>query len=290
MKKTKIERLKFTAVELLLAVAIAVSMLLCVYFTAEYEGIDANFNIEDTTVDFIIPSPSSEQVTELRGFDHVSSVVPYYYTSQTVEVDGVCVNTNLYIIDSADELVNTVFSEKLLVKKGEGECEVPLFISDAFADTLGVDVGDSLRFTLFGTDMEFAVAAVYKDDNRAVGGTLFAVFSGEVAEIAPEDYRYMGAYVSSSNYGKTEECLKSYKPLGDLRPRSDFSSEESYQAYLKNREETDYTNSIFYKAEYMESCKARYGSRLQSNVITRVVICVAAAIVTFAVTDRKSVV
>ena len=78
MKKIKTEKLKFTAVELLLVVAVAVSMLLCGYFTAKYDGMDANFNIGDTTVDFIIPSPSSGHKDLTHGNIHAMPAMAAY--------------------------------------------------------------------------------------------------------------------------------------------------------------------------------------------------------------------
>ena len=176
---------------------------------------------------------------------------------------------------------HTIFSHKLLIAKKDIN-ETKIYISDKLSDYLDLSLGDKVTLTFENGTQDFFVAAIYDDDERYVGGTMMICWNTKMEELFGKTNNYNGAFISSNNYLETKESLKNYKPLGDLRPREDFISDEVYQLYLESRENTDYTLQIFYKDLYMAETSSRNDSRLNKNLLLVITITMI-TIITFSV-------
>ncbi|MCR5456953.1 MAG: hypothetical protein K6F14_02630 [Clostridiales bacterium] len=259
----------------------AISFVLGGFFFNLYEDTSSKYNFAKTSVDFIIPSPSQEQVETMSTLDHIDSIVPYGFVSKTINKDGKSLKTNIYILDNANSISQTVFSDALLISRIKKMPDNAIFLSSKVADALKTHVGDSVEVSVFNNAIDFTVAAIYQDDQRNVGGTVIVTLSGDLENDLPENYTYSGAYISSNNTDATKKYLSSYKPLGDLRSRDDFDSDEAYEIYLGSRENTDYTQSIFYREAYLSEISTRNDARLFRELITTIIVDVVGLLLLF---------
>ncbi len=272
---------KISLCDAVILLFLAISFVLGGFFFNLYEDTSSKYNFAKTSVDFIIPSPSQEQVETMSTLDHIDSIVPYGFVSKTINKDGKSLKTNIYILDNANSISQTVFSDALLISRIKKMPDNAIFLSSKVADALKTHVGDSVEVSVFNNAIDFTVAAIYQDDQRNVGGTVIVTLSGDLENDLPENYTYSGAYISSNNTDATKKYLSSYKPLGDLRSRDDFDSDEAYEIYLGSRENTDYTQSIFYREAYLSEISTRNDARLFRELITTIIVDVVGLLLLF---------
>lgn len=223
-----------------------------------YVSVSNKFNIAKTKVDFIIQAPSTEQVQQMRQLSHIDKVVPYYYQSVDLSLRKGGYLSALYIIDNEQDIPYTLFSDKLAVQVKPSLQGNKLYISDDIAQESGWRAGDSVSLNLGGKSVDFHVAGIYKNDKRNVGGVLIAVKSSEVS--IP---KYTGAFVASNNLTQSASYFKKdYEPMGDLRSRDEYSSEEQYQLYKRSRAKGE----PFITSNYLQELSKRYGKELQRNL------------------------
>lgn len=267
---------KFKVVDSVIVLILAVMFLLGGMFFAKYKETKAFFNIEDTSVDYIIQMPSKSQIDEIGNMKHVESITPYLYNVIDSEINSKTVRFGFYIVETAADLGRTTFSDSLLIKKSTESYDNELFVSDDFAKANSLKLGDELTLNVYSQRIKYNVKAIYFGDRRNVGGVVFAIKTGDLEKAIDlrygADYKYSGAYIHSNNCAETEKWLKEYKPLGDLRSRDEFDSDELYQAYLENRNKTDYTLTTFYKDKYLKTTHNRYDGEMNRNKILFIVV------------------
>lgn len=260
---------KFRIIDLIIIPLLLVMFLLGGLFFNNYKGTKAYFNIEKTSVDYIIQTPSKEQVNEINGMEHIESVTPYLYSAVDSKINSKTVRVSLFILEKGEDLAKTPFSDELLIEQSQISYDNELFVSDDFAKTNSLEIGDELTLNVYSQSINYKVKAIYSGDKRSVGGVAFAIKTGDLLQAIElkygTDYKYSGAYISSNNHSETEKWLEDYKPLGDLRSREEFASDELYQIYLENRDKTDYTLTTFYKDKYIEEAHNRYDGEVNRN-------------------------
>ena len=282
MAKIRNKRLHLSAAEFITALLLLGTLVVGAYFLSQYLDVKKNYNIKDTSVDFIISAPSKDQVSEISALPHVDSVVPYVFRTIEVSNNNNVIETNLYIIENGNDLPSTVFSEKLAVKKSNLNHENALFISQDFAQLAKLNLNDAIDISVEGNSVRFQIAGIYKSDYRNVGGTLIAVLSDDVVSALGGTYRYNGAYICSNDVNKTRDYLEDYQPLGDLRSREEFSSDEAYQIDLDERK-NDEGRSVFDREIHLNNVGKRNDARLIRNlllaiacmIVSLLVVCIA---------------
>ena len=133
MSKYKNKRLRISAFDFVFAVIFLGLLIGSAFFWAERQETKGKFNIEQTKVDFIIEAPSSDQITEINSRSDVDKVVPYIYRSADIKGNKKTVNSSLYIIENANDLGYTVFSDSLKLKGTTSTANNPLYISSDLA-------------------------------------------------------------------------------------------------------------------------------------------------------------
>ena len=280
--KYKNKNFKLSVADSIILLFLAVSFVLGGFFLNLYSDTQSKYNIEKTCVDFIIPSPSAEQINTLSNLEHIDSAIPYGYVSKSLSHGSKTLKTNIFILDDLNAVSYTVFSDELLTSKSKELMDNAIFVSSKVADALKLRVDDVVTASVFEDAIEFTVAAIYEDDQRNVGGSVIVALSGDLEKDKPESYIYSGAYIASNNYETTKEYLNSYKPLGDLRPREDFDSDDLYEIYLNSRENTDYTKSIFYRDAFLAEVSNRNDAKLSRNLTLTIVVDVVGLLMLFA--------
>ena len=272
------KRLHISMVEVFFAFIFAVVLVWGAYFFSQYLEVKSNYNIKETAVDFIISAPSKEQVNEIAALSHIKSIVPYFYRTIEVSNGKKSIESNLYIIESENDLPSTVFSEELLIRKLSQKPVNPLYISDSFSKATRKSLNDVIDIVIDGKTIKFLVAGIYKGDNRNVGGTIIAVANNEIVSALSRTDRYNGAYISSNDIGKTRSYLEEYQPLGDLRTRDEFSSDEAYNIYLSERK-TDKGRLLLDREKYLNNVEKRNDAE-RTRLLLLTIVCVIVAVLT----------
>ena len=286
MAKIRNKRLHISVAEYITALLLLSILIAGAFFLSQYLDVRKNYNIKETSVDFIISAPSKEQVSEISTLPHIDSVVPYVFRSIEVNKNNKTIESNLYIIENASDLPSTVFSDKLAIKKTGSNSGNALYISQDFAQLSKLNLNDAVDLTIDGTSVKFQIAGIYKSDYRNVGGTLIAVLNDDIVSALGGTYRYNGAYVSSNDANKTRDYLDDYQPLGDLRSREEFSSDEAYQIYLDERKNDD-GRSVFDRETHLNNVGKRNDARLIRNLLLAIVCGVAAILVVCISTSKR---
>ncbi len=267
MKKYENTNFRVSAPEIVILIVFACLLEAAVFFYKSYSDVKGLFNIAMTEVDYIITAPSADQVADIGSMGHVNRIVPYYYRS--VSVPGIKGNvaSNLFIIEETGDLPYTTLSDALVIDKLSSGSGNSLYVTEEFAKNVGVGLGDTLQLTIDGLSLDFTVSGIYKSDYRHVGGTLITIMTDEISN-AMKSAKYAGAFVNSSNLSETGNYFSNeYVPMGDIRSRDEFDSDDAYQTYLDTRKQSDTTKDAFVTADYIKELSRRNSSKLIRNIL-----------------------
>lgn len=287
MKKLENKNFGLSATEFIGTLVFICLMAASVWFCKSYRDVKELFNIEKTEVDFIIQAPSAKQISELEALNHIDRAVPYYFRSVDVSKGKKNTASNLFIIENAEDIGYTIFSDKLLLNRCDA-ADNPLYVTDDFSKSIGVKIEDPIDIAVDGTIVRFTVAGIYKSDYRNVGGSLLAIMAGDVKN-AMKTSRYSGAYIASNNLTETGKYLENeYIPMGDLRDRAEFESDEAYQIYLDTRGQSDSTMAAFVKADYVKELSKRNEDKMLRSMILMIVMFVIAYMIVMVIVSVRA--
>ncbi len=278
MSKYKNKRLHVSAFDFVFTVIFLALLITSAFFWAEHQETKGKFNIEQTKVDFIIEAPNHDQVAEIEARGDVDKVVPYVYRSADIKGNKKTVNSSLYIIENADDLCYTVFSDSLKLKTTASTTNNPLYVSSDLAKSAGLSLNDTTVITLSGTSIEFTISGIYKSDYRNVGGTAIAIMQNDVKALCGEEYRYNGAYICSNDVNSTHSYIEKYVGMGDIRSADEFDSDDAYQQYLENRKNKNSTESTIYVSSFVKELEKRYNSKLNRDFFVSIAFIVVAVL------------
>lgn len=238
---------------------------------SNYLNSKSYFDIEKTSVDYIIQAPTTEQVLEISHYSDVTTITPYLFFSEDANVNNKSIRLNLYVLEQIESLNKTIFSDELLVSKAKINYENPVFISDDFARVHNLKIGDKISTEILNTNIEFQVQKIFLSDKRTAFGTVIAIKQGQLETAITSNYgssyKYGGAYIESNDLNKTNKWLKDYQPKGLLKERSEFTSDELYALYLNSFNSTDYTLTTFNRENYVENLHNIVDQEIRRSII-----------------------
>ena len=203
---------------------------------------------ENEKLNFDIPSPSYDQVSQLEDENFIESVFPYFYTKVNLYVDGKARQTNLFFSDSFDKLDQTMYCKSRLIETAKQDFSNPILVDYQFVQDTGVKIGSTISVS-FGTDkIDFQVYAIYETNVYYDGGAAMAKWEGSQKEaimaLSPR-LVYSGAYVQAADHQQCKNYFeKEYKPYGRLKDRSDFATQEAYDIHYNAFMSANYANEI----------------------------------------------
>lgn len=218
------------------------------HITQQANNYNAQSIYKNTDMDFIAPEPSYEQVTELEGQNGVDKVFPFYLTKTQVSVNGVSRTTTVLLSDQFQTVGITMYNEARVIEKASAEVENPIYIDWQFAKDTGAKLGDTVSFSINNEAVEFRVYAIYETNTIYDGGAILAQITAEqAAGISNNSVNngYSGMYISAADYSTCRTYLTTdYRPLGRLKDREAFDSDEQYQIHYDAIMSTGYANEI----------------------------------------------
>ena len=218
------------------------------HITQQASNYNAQSIYKNTDMDFIAPEPSYEQVTELQGQNGVDKVFPFYLTKTQVSVNGVSRTTTVLLSDLLQNVGITMYSEARVIEKASAEVENPIYIDWQFAKDTGAKLGDTVSFAINNETAEFQVYAICETNTIYDGGAILAQITAEqAAGIRNNSVNngYSGMYISAADYSTCRTYLTTdYRPLGRLKDREAFDSDEQYKIHYDAIMSTGYANEI----------------------------------------------
>lgn len=241
-------RLLFTII-LCIASAMVVGLLFAFSHITQQAG---NYNTQsiykNTDMDFIAPEPSYEQVAELEGTNGIDKVFPFYLTKTQVSVNGVSRTTTVLLSDQFQTVGITMYNDARVIEKASAEIENPIYIDWQFAKDTGAKLGDKVSFAINNEAVEFQIYAIYETNTIYDGGAILAQITAEQAvgiRNNSVNNGYSGMYISAADYSTCRTYLTmDYRPLGRLKDREAFDSDEQYKIHYDAIMSAGYANEI----------------------------------------------
>ena len=206
---------------------------------------------ENTDVDYSVPSPSLEQVEDMRALPYVDKVVPYYYGTFKIAKSGVILESSqsIMLVDSFEDLNVTPFSKNRLLSGQIDGGEDSIAIDFLFSKAHNIKVGDKLTIYIGGSTVDCRVTAICETNTLKEKGSLLLQYIGAqkaAIDAVASKMIYSGAYIKASDRASCAAYLSNYKPMGRLRDRSEFETDAAYQIHV------DAFNSASYKQEIVD--------------------------------------
>ena len=203
---------------------------------------------KNSDIDFIAPEPSFDQVAELPGTEGISKVFPFYLTKTGVSVNGVSRTTTVLLSDQFENVDMTMYNESRLIKKSNSAVDNPIYIDWQFSHDTSADIGDTVSFSLGGNSVDFTVSAIYETNSVYDGGAILAEITSEQKNAIAANSNsngYSAIYISASDYNACRTYLTTdFRPLGRLRDRSQFESDDQYNIHYDAIMSSAYANEI----------------------------------------------
>lgn len=231
-------------------IAIILSLLFCFAFVfPEHSKIvkieNQNKIYLNSEIDYQIPNPSKEQLDEIKSKSFVSETFGYYLSKTTIKASKTA-KVNLIMSDNMDRLGMTMYNEKTLLKSITN-VDNYAYVDKTAADLLEIDCGDDIIVVVANNELRFTICAIYESNSLFSDGAVLVDFSGDIKSVYEENVSsnsYSGAFIKANNRPECDLYLKEYIPLGRLKERSDFDSDEAYNNYNDAILSGNYTNEI----------------------------------------------
>ena len=242
------KRLLFTLI-MSIATALIVGLLfVCPVIDQKADHYHSQSMYRNTDIDFIAPEPSFEQVDEIAGTNGIDRLFPYYLTTIQAKTNGRSRNTTVLLSDQLDALDITMYNDRRLIKKSSVMYDAPIYVDWQFCHDMSCKIGDTVSFSINGESVEYRIYAIYETNSLYDGGAILAPISASQKESISQNAKrsgYTGMYISSVNYEACRSYLKTdYRPLGRLKDRAQFDSDEQYQIHYDAIMSSGYANEI----------------------------------------------
>lgn len=218
------------------------------YFEQQAEAYNLQSVYKNSEIDFIVPEPSFEQVRDLPGTNGIDTVFPYFLTKTQVEVNGRNRITTVLLSNQLQDVEKTMYSSARIIEKAQEEYDNPIAVDWQFYNDTEAKVGDIVSFSIGEDKVEYKISSIYETNSVYDGGAILAPISDEQKELIASRSKnsgYSGMYVISNNY---EVCksflLTDYRPLGRLKNREKFDSDEQYQIHYDAIMNSGFANEI----------------------------------------------
>lgn len=208
-------------------------------FTAHSENILLTSVYDKTNIDYDIPAPTKDQLTEIENLDYVDGAFGYYFTDSSLKISGKSKKTKVLFSDMLDSLEFSMYNYSRLISKLDGLSN-PLYADYKFVKDNNIQLGNEVEFN----GIKFQVGRIY-ETNTYYGSAVFVPLIGEQKTLIESVSRsYSGAYLKVNDLTKADAYLRNYKPLGRLKTRAEFNTDEEYQIHYNSWSKANYYNEI----------------------------------------------
>ncbi len=237
----------------------------------------------DTTIDFIVPSPSIKQANELENDENTGIEVfaPYYETSSGVSINGSVANKGaILLFPYAEKLQYTPYNSKRVLQGSDNYSSGDAIIDNKYMKLNNCNIGDEVSFTFANSTFDFTIRSISEENTFYKDGTIVLILSSEQnAQLNDNGISYSSAYVKASDYSKCKNYLNNeYKPIGRVKDPSSFENEATYNQHLDNFNNADWSKEITNLSDNYDTLKIKYDNVdsgiKQNNIINAVIVAV----------------
>lgn len=202
----------------------------------------------NTKLNFDIPSPSYEQISQLESKEFIEGVFPYYFTKVSVKTSQKTRETNLFLSEAFDKLEQTMYCNARCIQKSKKEHTNPILVDYKFVQDTGAKLDETVSITFGSTKIDFQISAIYETNTNYTNGAVLVKWDGlqkqTITALSP-NLTYSGAYVYATNTQQCKQYLQTeYKPYGRLKNPQDFATQEAYQTHYNAFMSANYSNEI----------------------------------------------
>lgn len=230
---------------------------------------------QDTSIDFIVPSPSNEQISEEESNTNngIKTVTPFFLTNMSYEAGSKKISSDIILFPNADKMDKTPYCSKRIIIGKTELSSGDVVVDQSFANNYGVSVGDKVSLAIKDLNLDFTITSVSEDNLLFDKGSIAVVLhSTDAQKLFSEGATYSAAYVEAENYSACLNYLMNeYKPYGRLKPAGDFSSEDTYNQHYESFMSADWSKEITNFASNYDSLKVKYANYESSIQINRII-------------------
>jgi len=202
----------------------------------------------DTKIDFIIPSPSNQQILDLSKLSHIQSVTPFIISKANFSMNSISIDSKILIFENEASLDSTMYNDSRSIVKLNYQIENGIILDYSSAKILGANIGDEIKVSFVEKDFLYTVLEIFEDNTLYKDATLVIFMTDDLKNAIEEktrtEIKYSGAFITSNNYQTTKAFLFNYIPLGLLRDPSEFANTESYELHFNAVTKANYSNEI----------------------------------------------
>ena len=242
-----------------------------------FESIYAN-----TEIDFIVPSPSKDQLQDDLGSYGVEAITGYYETKSKVEINGSEKSGTVILLPDSAKIKYTPYTDSRVLNGRNIQNGGEAIVDTKYAEKNSVSIGDTATISILGKEMEFSVVGISEENTYYDNGTIALVLTKEDAdEFAANGIVLSGAYVKASNYDACKTYLYTdYKPYGRLKDRTEFDTDDAYNQHVENFNSANWSKEITNCAANFDELKIKYAG-VDDAIITNAVIYAVVVIIAF---------
>ena len=231
---------------------------------------------ENSDIDYDIPSPTKAQLAEIEALDFIDDTFGYYFTDGSLKVGSKSVKTKIIFSDDLDSLVMTMYNENRLIYTSQDDLyDNPLYVDYDFYTKNELAIGDTVYFN----NIEFQIGRVY-ETNSYYGSAVFIPLVGvQKTYIESVTTSYSGAYLEVNDLIQAEAYLRNYKPLGRLKDKSAFSTEEEYQTHYNAWNNASYYNEVTSFSSKLSSANVKTEANYTLGFIVSAVVMIIANVI-----------
>lgn len=233
---------------------ILVSIICVVFLNANIRNLSNAYNevsiFEGSSINFDVPSPSKDQITDLLAISHIDTVIPYYYTTKTVRYssDGLS-SVGVLLFDNFDNIELTMYNSSRIIQKSNVYSNNPILVDYEFILSTGLKLGDIVQIDFGGSLVSFTINAIYETNSYYNSNSILGLWQGDqksnTESSLGKELNYSGAYIVSNDISLTENYLDSeYKPYGRLKDPSEFETYDAYLIHYNAFMDGNYSNEI----------------------------------------------
>ena len=227
---------------------VAVLLFVFPYILTSSETYNSQSIYKKSEIDFVVPEPSFEQASQLSGTHGIDKIFPFYKTTSLVTFNNQTRSTNVLMTDQMQNVDITMYNSNRLIKESKQQVSNPVLIDWQFAHDTGANIGDTVSLAIGENNVDYTVVAIYETNSLYDEGAILVPISVEQKEAISSNSKnngYSAMYISASDYGACQTYLKSdYRPMGRLKDRDVFDSDEQYQIHYDAIMSSGFANEI----------------------------------------------
>lgn len=240
---------------------------------------------KDTDIDFIVPSPSADQVANLNGNADagIENITPYYMTNSEVTIDGEAKSGAVFLFPDASKMSVTPYNSARVISGNMPE-QGQASIDSIYAEKNECKIGDTAKVEIAGNTIEAEIVSIVYPNTYEQEGTIAFVLGDDSNKLLEAGGAiYSAAYIKANDLQKCEQYLyHDYKPYGRLKKKSDFDSADTYSKHEKNFNEADWSKEITNCRKNYDSLSIKY-TNVDRSILMNQVVAALIAIITVVV-------